>query len=108
MHRDPQVWDNPSEFKPERFLIDPSRWDYSGNNFQYLPFGSGRRICPGIPLAERMLVYVLASLLHSFEWQLPKGNDLDLSEKFGIVLKKKIPLIAIPARRLSRLELYTK
>ncbi|CBI24737.3 unnamed protein product, partial [Vitis vinifera] len=94
IHRDPQIWDSPSEFKPERFLSEPGRWDYTGNNFQYLPFGSGRRICAGIPLAERMIIYLLASLLHSFNWQLPEGEDLDLSEKFGIVLKKRTPLIA--------------
>ena len=61
IHRDPKYWDNPSEFKPKRFLTNPSRWDYGGNNFQYLPFGSGRIVCPGIPLAERMLIYLLAS-----------------------------------------------
>lgn len=106
IHRDPQIWDSPSEFKPERFLSEPGRWDYTGNNFQYLPFGSGRRICAGIPLAERMIIYLLASLLHSFNWQLPEGEDLDLSEKFGIVLKKRTPLVAIPTKRLSSSDLY--
>lgn len=107
IHRDPHVWDNPTEFKPERFLNGSSKWDYTGNNFNYLPFGSGRRMCPGIPLAERMLMYVLASLLHSFKWELAEGEELDLSETFGMVLKKRTPLIAIPTQRLSMLELYT-
>ncbi|XP_059657454.1 geraniol 8-hydroxylase-like [Cornus florida] len=106
LHRDPQVWDDPSEFKPERFLSEPGKWDYNGNNLQYLPFGSGRRMCAGLPLAERMLMYILASLLHSFEWQMPKGEVLDLSEKFGIVMKKTTSLIAIPTQRLASLELY--
>ncbi|KAJ9706783.1 hypothetical protein PVL29_001986 [Vitis rotundifolia] len=107
MHRDPKYWDNPSEFKPERFLTDSSRWDYRGNNFQYLPFGSGRRVCPGIPLAERMLIYLLGSLLHSFDWQLiAKGEDLDLSEQSGIVVKKRTPLIVIPTKRLPNSALY--
>ncbi|ESR59261.1 hypothetical protein CICLE_v10014861mg [Citrus x clementina] len=108
IHRDPKLWDNPLQFRPERFLDDgiASKFDYSGNNFQYLPFGSGRRMCAGIPLAERMLMFVLASLLHSFEWELPAGTKLNLSEKFGIVIKKKEPLVAIPTPRLSNSELY--
>ena len=107
MHRDPKNWDNPCEFKPERFLTDPGRWDYRGNNFQYLPFGSGRRVCPGIPLAERMLIYMLASLLHSFDWQLiNKGEDIDLSDEFGIVVKKRTPLVVVPTKRLPNSDLY--
>lgn len=106
IHRDPKFWDSPLEFKPERFLSETSKWDYYGNNFQYFPFGSGRRICAGIPLAEKMLMHVLASLLHSFNWNLPKGEEVDLSEKFGLVIKKKTPLIAIPTQRLSNLKLY--
>ncbi|KAI8546473.1 hypothetical protein RHMOL_Rhmol07G0120500 [Rhododendron molle] len=106
IHRDPEGWDGPSEFKPERFLSDASEWDYNGNNFKFLPFGSGRRICAGIPLAEKMVMYMLASLLHSFNWKVPEGEEIDLSEKFGIVMKKSKPLIAIPTQRLSSLELY--
>ncbi|PSS09755.1 Flavonoid 3',5'-hydroxylase [Actinidia chinensis var. chinensis] len=106
MHRDPEVWDSPLEFKPKRFLGEASKCDYNGNNFQYLPFGSGRRICAGLPLAEKMVMYFLASLLHSFNWRSPEGEELDLSETFGIVMKKKTPLVAIPTQRLSSLELY--
>ncbi|KAK9277218.1 hypothetical protein L1049_006757 [Liquidambar formosana] len=106
IHRDPQLWDNPLEFRPERFLDDASKWDYSGNNFQYLPFGSGRRICAGLPLAERMLLYVLASFIHSFEWKLPNGTELELSENFGVVMKKRAPLVVIPTPRLFDFELY--
>ncbi|KAH7864383.1 hypothetical protein Vadar_028987 [Vaccinium darrowii] len=106
IHRDPQAWDDPSEFKPERFLSDASKWDYNGNNFEFLPFGSGRRICAGIPLAEKMAIYLLASFLHSFNWEVPQGEEIDLSERFGIVMKKSTPLIAIPTPRLSSLKLY--
>ncbi|KAI3828866.1 hypothetical protein L1987_02976 [Smallanthus sonchifolius] len=98
IQRDPQNWTDPLEFKPERFLNH--KWDYNGNNFKFLPFGSGRRICPGIPLGEKMLVYILASLLHSFEWSLPKDEEFELSDKFGFVTKKRKPLIAIPSQRL--------
>ncbi|KAK4486406.1 hypothetical protein RD792_009080 [Penstemon davidsonii] len=104
IHRDPLIWENPLEFNPERFLN--GKWDYSGNEFNYFPFGSGRRICAGISMAERMFMYSLASLVHSFNWSLPKGEKLELSEKFGIVLKKRMPLVAIPTLRLSSSSLY--
>ncbi|XP_077245121.1 labd-13Z-ene-9,15,16-triol synthase, chloroplastic-like [Tasmannia lanceolata] len=106
IHTDPEVWNNPLEFIPERFLGDSGKWDFRGHDFRYLPFGSGRRMCAGIPLAERMLMLILASLLHSFDWRLPEGTKLEVSDKFGLVLKKAIPLIAIPTPRLSKPELY--
>ncbi|KAM3321997.1 ferruginol synthase-like [Capsicum chacoense] len=105
IQRDTQVWESPLEFQPERFL-NSTNLEYAGNNMNYLPFGSGRRICAGLPLAEKMLMFVLASLLHSFDWKLPEGENVDLSEGFGFVIKKKERLFAIPARRLSNLELY--
>lgn len=104
IHRDPSVWDNPLEFRPERFL--DGKLDFSGNDFTYFPFGSGRRICAGIAMADRVVMFSLASLLHSFNWKLPAGQKLDLEEKFGIVLKKKLPLIAVPVPRLSEPLLY--
>ncbi|KAF5181395.1 Cytochrome p450 [Thalictrum thalictroides] len=106
MQRDPALWENPLAFHPERFLGDNIKCDYKGNDFHFLPFGSGRRICAGIPLAERMVKYVLASLLHSFEWRLPEGSKLDFAEKFGLVLKKATPVVAIPTPRLLNLDLY--
>ncbi|XP_023756024.1 probable (S)-N-methylcoclaurine 3'-hydroxylase isozyme 2 [Lactuca sativa] len=105
IHRDPKNWTNPLEFKPERFLID--KWDYHGKNSKFLPFGSGRRICPGISLGEKMLVYILASLLHSFDWNLPEDEEFELSDEFGLVTKKRKPLIAIPSQRLSDASLYS-
>ncbi|CAL5437121.1 unnamed protein product [Camellia sinensis] len=104
IHRDPLIWENPLEFDPERFLN--GKWDYNGNDFAYFPFGSGRRICPGISMAERVFMFSIASLVHSFEWKLPEGEKLDLTESFGIVLKKKISLVAIPSPRLSDPGLY--
>eukprot|EP00262_Sarcandra_glabra_P011769 TRINITY_DN289_c0_g3_i1.p1 TRINITY_DN289_c0_g3~~TRINITY_DN289_c0_g3_i1.p1 ORF type:complete len:327 (-),score=34.39 TRINITY_DN289_c0_g3_i1:156-1136(-) len=108
IHRDPTIWENPLEFRPERFLkITNDKWDYSGNDYRYLPFGSGRRICVGLPLAERMLAYILASLIHSFDWSSPEGTKLELVEKFGIALKKATPLIALPYPRLFNPNLYS-
>ncbi|KAJ6851141.1 geraniol 8-hydroxylase-like [Iris pallida] len=108
IHRDPSVWEDPLEFKPERFSSTEFKWDYNGGgDFTYFPFGSGRRICAGISMAERMTAYSLASLLHSFDWKLQEGAVLDLEEKFGIVLKKAKPLVAIPTPRLANLDLYS-
>ncbi|XP_068635963.1 carnosic acid synthase-like [Aristolochia californica] len=100
INRDPEVWENPTEFNPERFLTGDRKWDFTGNDFHFFPFGSGRRICPGAPFADRMLMYGLATLLHSFDWQLPEGAELDLKEKFGMVLKKAEPLVLVPKPRL--------
>lgn len=105
IHRDPNIWENPSEFRPERFL--DGKWDYSGNDFHYFPFGSGRRICAGTVMAERMFMYSLASLVHSFDWSLAGDSRIvDLEEKFGIVLKKRMPLVAVATPRLSDAGLY--
>ncbi|XP_023742028.1 flavonoid 3',5'-hydroxylase 2 [Lactuca sativa] len=104
IHRDPRYWDNPLEFNPERFLAN--KCDFIGSNLNFFPFGSGRRSCPGVPLAEKMQMFILASLLHSFEWKLPEGEVHDLSEKFGITLKKREPLIAVPSPRLPNESLY--
>jgi cytochrome P450 len=104
MQRDSSVWKNPLEFDPERFL--DGKWDYSGKEFEYLPFGSGRRNCAGTAMAQRMFMFMLGLLLHAFDWKLPEGETLDLSAKFGFLLKKKIPLVVIPTPRLSDPTLY--
>ncbi|KAL8224049.1 hypothetical protein R6Q57_019524 [Mikania cordata] len=90
IHRDPRYWDNPLEFHPEIFMSydGTKKCDYKGNNLKFIPFGTGRRLCAGLPLAEKMLMFILASLLHSFNWSLPKREDHDLYEKVGITLKK--------------------
>ncbi|KAF2613962.1 hypothetical protein F2Q70_00013300 [Brassica cretica] len=105
IHRDPKHWDEPNEFKPERFL--ENSLDFNGGDFKYLPFGSGRRICAAINMAERLVLFNIASLLHSFDWVAPKGQKFEVEEKFGLVLKLKSPLVAIPVPRLSDPKLYT-
>eukprot|EP01018_Ginkgo_biloba_P018169 Gb_12032 [translate_table: standard] len=100
--RDPAIWKEPLHFFPERFL-EGNHMDYKGHNFELIPFGAGRRICVGLPLAHRMLHFVLASLLHSFDWRLPHGqnsDEMNMTEKFGITLQKAVPFIAIPTPRL--------
>lgn len=100
--RDPKYWEDPSVFKPERFL--DSSLDFKGNDFEYLPFGSGRRMCPGMPMAIKQVPLVVASLLHFFEWSLPKGEnpkDLSMSTIFGLTLVKEESLLLIPKVRRS-------
>ncbi|XP_038874643.1 flavonoid 3'-monooxygenase CYP75B137-like [Benincasa hispida] len=104
IQRHPNQWENPLEFNPERFLN--GKFDFSGSDFRYFPFGSGRRNCAGIAMAERMVLYLLATLLHSFDWKLEDGEKMEVEEKFGIVLKMKRPLILIPTPRLSHFTLY--
>ncbi|XP_010422201.1 PREDICTED: flavonoid 3'-monooxygenase-like [Camelina sativa] len=105
IQRDQNTWDNPTEFCPERFLNNKS-CEFNGTDYRFLPFGSGRRMCVGVALAERMVLYTLATLLHSFDWKIPEGQVLELKEKFGIVLKLKTPLVALPIPRLSDSNLY--
>ncbi|XP_058107406.1 geraniol 8-hydroxylase-like [Magnolia sinica] len=95
--RDPDVWADLLSFLPQRFL--GSDIDFKGQDFELISFGSGRRICPGLPLAFRMVHLMLASLLHSFDWKLPNGMmpyDMDMSSKFGLTLQLAAPLCAIP------------
>ncbi|XP_066393684.1 cytochrome P450 76M5-like [Miscanthus floridulus] len=95
--RDPAAWERPDEFVPERFL--DREFDFRGKQFEFIPFGSGRRLCPGIPMAERVVPLILASLVHAFEWQLPDGmsaEQVDVSEKFTTANVLAFPLKAVP------------
>ncbi|XP_065864345.1 cytochrome P450 76T24-like [Euphorbia lathyris] len=97
MGRNGSIWKNPDRFELERFLA--SKIDLKGRDFELIPFGAGRRICPGLPLAHRMLHLILASLVQSFDWKLANGiqpNELDMTESFGLSLSKARPLLAIP------------
>ena len=97
---DPNYWENPNEFQPERFL--DSSIDFRGQNFELLPFGAGRRGCPGTNFAVLLIELALANLLHRFDWELADGmrrEDLDMEEAIGITVHKKNPLylLATPA-----------
>ncbi|KAH1233658.1 Psoralen synthase [Glycine max] len=95
--RDPLYWDQPLEFKPERFLN--SSIDIKGHDFQVIPFGAGRRGCPGITFALVVNELVLAYLVHQFNWTVPDGvvgdQALDMTESTGLSIHKKIPLVAV-------------
>ncbi|KAL6842269.1 hypothetical protein ACP4OV_027917 [Aristida adscensionis] len=96
MGRDEKLWPEPQKFMPERFLDRAT--DLKGGDFELIPFGGGRRICPGMPLAIRMVHLVLGSLLNQFKWRLPdevQRDGIDMTEKFGVTLAKAVPLCAI-------------
>ncbi|KAM3734304.1 hypothetical protein ACB098_10G005700 [Castanea mollissima] len=95
--RDASIWEIPNSFEPGRFL--GSKIDVKGRNFELIPFGAGRRMCPGLPLALRMLHLMLGSLIHTFDWKVEGGfkpKDIYFEEKFGLTLQKAKPLRAIP------------
>ncbi|KOM27577.1 hypothetical protein LR48_Vigan442s001300 [Vigna angularis] len=98
--KDSSIWENPNSFCPERFL--ESDIDVKGRNFELTPFGGGRRICPGMLLATRMLFLMLGSLINSFRWKLEDGfepEDMNMDEKFGITLQKAQPLRVVPVKK---------
>ncbi|KAK1412668.1 hypothetical protein QVD17_34104 [Tagetes erecta] len=105
LHRDPQVWSDPNEFKPERFLEEHSNINYQGQNFEYIPFSSGRRMCPASSFALEVIHLTLARLLQGFDLSTPMGKPVDMSEGLGIALPKVKPLEVIITPRLSQ-ELY--
>ncbi|XP_048136287.1 cytochrome P450 71A9-like isoform X2 [Rhodamnia argentea] len=93
---DPNCWENPEEFRPERFLN--CSIDFKGQNYELLPFGSGRRGCPGIHFGVVIVELALANLLHQFDWKLPEGmrvEDIDMEEAYGLTTNKRTPLCLI-------------
>ncbi|XP_004248583.1 desmethyl-deoxy-podophyllotoxin synthase isoform X2 [Solanum lycopersicum] len=102
--RDPKYWENAECFEPERHRN--STLDFKGNNFEFIPFGAGRRACPGILFGISNLELPLAQLLLHFDWKLPNGiepNNLDMTEAFGETVRKKTNLhvIGIPCGNTS-------
>ncbi|XP_071693099.1 cytochrome P450 84A1-like [Rutidosis leptorrhynchoides] len=102
INRDRNAWENPHTFNPSRFLQNGAP-DFKGSNYEFLPFGSGRRSCPGMQLGLYALEMAVAHLLHSFTWQLPDGmkpSEIDMSDVFGLTAPKATRLVAVPTPRL--------
>ncbi|GAB2224895.1 hypothetical protein Drorol1_Dr00005673 [Drosera rotundifolia] len=100
LQSDPKVWPNPSEFQPERFLTSHQNVDVMGQNFELLPFGSGKRICIGINFSLQTMALTLGCLLHSFHISLPSDKPIDMTESSGLSNLKATPLEVYVSPRL--------
>ncbi|OAE20191.1 hypothetical protein AXG93_3802s1040 [Marchantia polymorpha subsp. ruderalis] len=104
IYNDPQVWQNPQAFRPERFLN--SFVDVKGAHFELIPFGSGRRMCPGINLALLFIELTVAQLIHTCDFSLPPGvspETVDTRESYGLTTPRATPLQLLVSPRLPSL-----
>ncbi|XP_022950466.1 cytochrome P450 CYP736A12-like isoform X1 [Cucurbita moschata] len=100
--RDPSAWIDPEKFIPDRFI--GCQVDVKGKNFQLIPFGAGRRSCPGMQLGLIMVNLLLAQLVHCFDWELPNGmppSELNMTKKFGLTCPRARDLMVVPSYRLN-------
>ncbi|KAM0035150.1 putative cytochrome P450 [Helianthus debilis subsp. tardiflorus] len=100
--RDPSHWEEPETFCPERFLNNSI--DYRGHSFEYIPFGAGRRGCPGIHFAIVVNELAIANLVYKYDFALPeevKGEELDMTEITGLILRRKSPLLVVATPRFD-------
>ncbi|CAL5039582.1 unnamed protein product [Urochloa decumbens] len=99
--RDPNYWEMAEEFVPERF--EGSEIDFKGTDFDFIPFGAGRRMCPGMAFGLVHVELALASLLYHFDWELPlgmKAEDLDMTEEMGVTARRLKDLRLVPVARV--------
>ncbi|OMO95638.1 Cytochrome P450 [Corchorus olitorius] len=102
MGRDPKVWDEPLKFQPERFLKPNDCIDVKGLHYQLLPFGTGRRGCPGISLAMQEVPTTLAAMIQCFDWKLPGGAAVvDMAERPGLTAPRAQDLHCVPVARFT-------
>ncbi|KAJ0974859.1 hypothetical protein J5N97_016824 [Dioscorea zingiberensis] len=97
--RDPKLWENPDDFIPERF--DGVAMNYRGQHFQFIPFGAGRRMCPGMQLGIAIVEITIANVLYHFNWALPAGTDMGMTESMPVAHRKKSPLILKATPRMA-------
>ncbi|VAI11652.1 unnamed protein product [Triticum turgidum subsp. durum] len=101
INRDPRHWDAPEDFIPERF--ERSNIDFKGTNFEYTPFGAGRRMCPGMAFGLVNIEFALAGLLYHFDWELPhdtQAGKLDMAEEMGVTVRRRQDLLLVPTIRV--------
>ncbi|EMS47282.1 Cytochrome P450 71D10 [Triticum urartu] len=98
--RDAASWGaDAEEFRPERF--DGSGVDFKGTDLEYIPFGAGRRMCPGVAFGLANVELALASLLYHFEWEVPEpGEELDMAEAMGLTTRRRSDLLLVPKLRV--------
>ncbi|OEL37178.1 Premnaspirodiene oxygenase [Dichanthelium oligosanthes] len=99
--RDPKYWEQSEEFMPERF--EQSKIEFKGSDFNYIPFGAGRRMCPGMGFALANIELALANLLYHFDWKLPQGtkaSNLDMREEMGVTTRPLHDLLLLPVLRV--------
>lgn len=102
MGMDPGMWQNPWEFRPERFADEGVEVDLMGSKeIKMMPFGAGRRICPGIGMAMLHLNLIVARLVQEFAWECKPGETVDLSETLELTMVMKYPLQAVIKERVS-------
>ncbi|TQD88813.1 hypothetical protein C1H46_025631 [Malus baccata] len=103
INRDPNHWEKPLEFEPERFVTEEgsgkSQLDVRGQHFHLLPFGSGRRGCPGTSLAMQVVQTTLAAMVQCFEWKVE--GTVDMEEAAGLTLPRAHPLVCVPVARFN-------
>lgn len=98
---DPRVWADLTEFKPERFLTTHEDVDVKGHNFEIIPFGGGRRACPGMGFAIHVIQLALASFLHAFDISTSENAAVDMTGRLGLSNVKSSPLQVLVKPRLS-------
>ncbi|KAJ4775957.1 hypothetical protein LUZ62_060214 [Rhynchospora pubera] len=100
--RDPDMWEDPLEFNPDRFMTPKGATiEPNGNHFELITFGAGRRMCAGDRMGVLMVEFALGTLLHCFDLELPKGVELNMDEAFGLALPKAVPVSAVLKPRLA-------
>jgi cytochrome P450 len=92
--RDPRYWDAAEEFLPERF--EDGAVDFTGSSYEFLPFGAGRRMCPGFNYGLASMELALVALLYHFDWSLPEGvAEVDMEEAPGLGVRRLMPLVLL-------------
>ncbi|CAN6463827.1 unnamed protein product [Victoria cruziana] len=102
--RNREAWTDADKFMPDRFIGEGVP-DFKGSHFELIPFGSGRRSCPGMQLGLYTLELAVARMVHSFDWSLPDGmkpEEMDMRDVFGLTAPRATQLEAVPTRRLLR------